>query len=511
MPTPHAKLAVALRALQRLQKRQAGVIQGTDLRDADRQLLVDTGFLRQVLKGWYISANPRDAPGDSTVWYASYWAFVAGYLRARFGKRYCLNAAGSILQHTGSTVVPQQTVAVTMAGGTSTLDLPEGSSLLVYESAGAVPKSRVELNSLQVWPLAAALCRVDAAFFRNHPQDAQIALQLVRDPGVLLSELLAGDGLPTAAGRLAGALRFLGRGDDADRILAAMTLARYTVRESNPFEIAAPTLQSRTERSPYALRLRAMWGNWRETVLAAFPVEPGVPSDVTAYLEQVRERYAADAYNSLSIEGYQVSDALIARVAAGNWNPDEDPVDRQNRDALAARGYYLAFEAVKGSIAAILDGKAAGQVARRDHHTWYGELFAPSVQAGLVGAAQLAGYRSGPVYIRGSMHTPPPHNAVADCTDTLFDLLSNEPSAAVRAVLGHHLFAFVHPYPDGNGRVARFLMNVMLASGGYPWTVIRVARRAEYLAALEAASVRGDIAPFTKFVAEEMAAGRASA
>lgn len=55
---------------------------------------------------------------------------------------------------------------------------------------------------------------------------------------------------------------------------------------------------------------------------------------------------------------------------------------------------------------------------------------------------------------------------------------------------------------DGNGRIGRFLMNVMLASGGYRWTVIPVEKRADYMAALEAASVQGEIAPFSHFVAK---------
>ena len=507
MPTPHAKLAAALRTLQRLQKRNAGVIQGASLPDVDRQLLVDTGFLRPILKGWYMSANPRDNAGDSTVWYASYWAFVAGYLRARFAKRYCLNAVASILQHTGSTVIPKQTVAATTAGGTSTLNLPQGTSLLLYQDANAVPKSRITLNGLQVWPLSAALCRVEPAFFRNHAQEAQIALQLIRDPGELLVELLAGDGMPTAAGRLAGALRFLGRGDDAERVLRAMTLAGHAVRETNPFTIPEPTLQPRSDRSPYALRLRSMWARWRQSVIDAYPSPPVPPADASSYLESVRERYAADAYNSLSIEGYQVSDTLIARVATGQWNPDDDANDRESRDALAARGYYLAFEEVKASLTAILGGAKSADVVRKDHHSWFAALFAPSARAGLVDVTQLAGYRSGPGYIRGSMHTPPPRDAIADSMDALFELLAEEPSAAVRAVLGHHLFAFVHPYADGNGRVARFVMNTMLASGGYPWAVIRVSRRVEYLAALEAASAAGDIVPFAQFVAAEMVAG----
>ena len=68
----------------------------------------------------------------------------------------------------------------------------------------------------------------------------------------------------------------------------------------------------------------------------------------------------------------------------------------------------------------------------------------------------------------------------------------------VRVVLGHWLIGYIHPYMDGNGRVARFLMNVMLASGGYPWTVIRLEDRARYLRALDRASLEQDIQPFAE-------------
>ena len=87
-----------------------------------------------------------------------------------------------------------------------------------------------------------------------------------------------------------------------------------------------------------------------------------------------------------------------------------------------------------------------------------------------------------------------------------FDLMESEPVPAVRAVLGHWLFGYIHPYSDGNGRMARFVMNVMLASGGYPWTIIRVEDKAEYMQALESASVGGDIRPFAEFVAKQVQA-----
>ena len=44
-------------------------------------------------------------------------------------------------------------------------------------------------------------------------------------------------------------------------------------------------------------------------------------------------------------------------------------------------------------------------------------------------------------------------------------------------------------------------MNIMLASGGFPWTIIPVDQRAEYMHALEVASVEQNILPFTRFLA----------
>lgn len=81
-------MAAALRVLQRLQDKHQGVVESKDLSDEYRDLLVATGFLKPVLKGWFVCGNPKDLPGDTTAWYASYWSFLSGYLTKRFGKRY---------------------------------------------------------------------------------------------------------------------------------------------------------------------------------------------------------------------------------------------------------------------------------------------------------------------------------------------------------------------------------------------------------------------------------------
>jgi Fic family protein len=86
--------------------------------------------------------------------------------------------------------------------------------------------------------------------------------------------------------------------------------------------------------------------------------------------------------------------------------------------------------------------------------------------------------------------------------EAFFECLHEEKDPRVRAVLGHFIFTFIHPLPDGNGRSGRFIMNVMLASAGLPWTIIPVDRRDEYMRALNSASVAGDIKPFAGLVAD---------
>jgi fido (protein-threonine AMPylation protein) len=169
---------------------------------------------------------------------------------------------------------------------------------------------------------------------------------------------------------------------------------------------------------------------------------------------------------------------------------------------MAARGYWQAFQLVERSIRKVLRRESPGAVAEEDHRGWYREMFAPSVTAGLLKASDLAGYRNGQVFIRNSMHVPLNKEAVRDAMPAFFHLLRTEENPAVRVVLGHFIFVYIHPYMDGNGRMARFLINTMMAAGGYPWTVIPLSERKTYMAALETASVGENIGPFAAFLAK---------
>ncbi len=240
----------------------------------------------------------------------------------------------------------------------------------------------------------------------------------------------------------------------------------------------------------------------RGDVIELFPETQPIADDIEAYLKQIDEIYVADAYHSLSIEGYHVSPELIEKVRSGVWNPEASDEDRALKDGLAVRGYREAFMAVKESVRKVLGGADAGEVIEQDLGDWHRSLLAPSVTAGILKASQLAGYRSSPVFIRQSQHVPMSARSVRDCMPVFFDLLRAEENPAVRIVLGHFIFVLIHPFSDGNGRIARFLMNVMRAAAGQPWAVIRVEEPSDYMRTLEVVSVQGDIRPFAAFLAD---------
>ena len=232
------------------------------------------------------------------------------------------------------------------------------------------------------------------------------------------------------AGRLAGAFRNTGRLKVADDIVKTMERAGYTIRETDPFEEARQITLSTRDESPYVTRIRLMWDAMREPVIGALPAAPGIPRNARGYLKAVDDIYVNDAYHSLSIEGYRVSPELIERVRSGAWNPEQNPRDREDRNALAARGYPSCSSSWRAS--------------------------------------------------------------------------RSRPFASSSGISSSYTSI---PYLDGNGRMGRFLMNVMLASGGYPWTIIPLERRNGYMAALESASVRQDIRPFAAFVGRLVEAG----
>jgi len=504
MTIPAEKLAASLEALETLQKKGVVAIRSADFSRTHRERLLGAGFLKEVMKGWYIASRPDEPAGESTAWYTSFWDFMAQYLATRFGENWSLSPEQSLILHSGNYSVPAQLLVRAPSGRNHATVFPHGTSVYEVRANTASGQDMATLDELRLFKVEAALISISDSFFENHPTDARAVLAGIPDASALLAKLLEG-GYTRAAGRLAGAFRNIGKPRIANDIIAAMKSALHDVRENDPFQTQIKITGAGRPVSPYVSRLQIMWQNMRGDIIDRLPDAKPAPNDIDAYLEAVEAIYVTDAYHSLSIEGYRVSRELIETVRSGAWNPEANKDDREHSNALAARGYWQAHQSVKRTIRKVLEGANSGEAVGEDLPEWYRELFTPSVTAGIIDAAQLAGYRSGPVYIRRSKHVPLNVEAVRDAMPAFFELLKAEDNHAARIVLGHFIFVYIHPYSDGNGRTARFLMNVMMAAAGLPWMVIRLEHRDAYMAALETASVEGDIKPFADLIANILA------
>ena len=104
----------------------------------------------------------------------------------------------------------------------------------------------------------------------------------------------------------------------ADEIKSTMVRFGYVIREEDPFSDKYEFVR---DLSPYATRIRLMWKSMRDAVLT---VKPSVPAgiNIEAYMKDVEDRYKIDAYHSLSIEGYKVSEELIDwfNIPDGNFD-----------------------------------------------------------------------------------------------------------------------------------------------------------------------------------------------
>ena len=104
--------------------------------------------------------------------------------------------------------------------------------------------------------------------------------------------------------------------------------------------------------------------------------------------------------------------------------------------------------------------------------------------------SQAGKFRTVPVFISGSHYPLPSAEQIPKLLDEFLAWYRQHEfllHPLELAALAHQKFVFIHPFVDGNGRVARLLMNLVLLRFGYPITIIPPILRLEYITALEKA------------------------
>ena len=111
-------------------------------------------------------------------------------------------------------------------------------------------------------------------------------------------------------------------------------------------------------------------------------------------------------------------------------------------------------------------------------------------------------YRNVNVQIFNAKHQPPDYVKVYDRMKKLFNTLDTLEDGVEKAVFAHASIAKIHPFLDGNGRLARLAMNYYLIKSNYLPISIPISKRQEYLNHLETFKVEKEITPLNDFVKE---------
>lgn len=494
----HKKLADSLTLLESIQTGGSTAIRSTYLTRTHKDRLLEFGFLRKVIKGWYRSSRPDAYDFDDSGWLAAYWDFMSEYLEHRFGENWCFSTEQSILLYAGNNTVPIQLIVRASVASNKITQFPYKTSLYEVKAQTASEEEVLILNGLRLFRPELALTSVREDFIHSHLTEVKTVLLSKLNEDLLLENLRMVNRIALSE-TLISILIDVGKTDFAKRIASSMNIDNMK-RDSVASKGELPSSLSSMTVSPYVNRIRLLWKSMRKSIIQRnFPSHPDLV-DGESYIRSMEELYVKDAYHSLSIEGYQVTHQLLKAIQDRIWPAKHELQNVKDRNALAAVGYRRSFQKVKETIQDVLEGKNPGLAISDDIQIWFQTLFSPSVEAGIMESSSLIGYRNNQVYIRGSRHVPMNADSLRDCMEVFFNLLEEESDSFTRVVLGHFFFVYIHPYFDGNGRIARFIMNVLFAAAGIPWQVIEIERRTDYFKALEKASTDGDILPFALFL-----------
>lgn len=113
-------------------------------------------------------------------------------------------------------------------------------------------------------------------------------------------------------------------------------------------------------------------------------------------------------------------------------------------------------------------------------------------------------YRTEDLIVTGAGFTPPPPFEIETLMKNMIHMINDNPDELTPielAAQAHYDLAWIHPFSDGNGRMARLVLNLVLLKNGYPFTVIQAVERKTYLRTLRHMDTEAEIGPFTLYVA----------
>lgn len=486
------------------------------------RVLEQRGLIARPPGDWAFVVRGPAQTDDQRVLRSNYWPLVAAAL-ARYAPA-AIDRLAALRLYTGDEAIrPQLDVRhaanqsewrLTVLPGYEIILRPADEAATEGATLPTTREQRVAGIAVPVVSPERLLMSLTVGDVREAPDLVAIWLRSLIVGGTALDEAYRANPRPVLLRRMAHIAADVGNerlATTIDGVLAAHT--RSTLTRANTGVGTSIVIPRYVERS-VALGGREAWlDRYRANFMLAAEqlaerlqaVEAEVaPADADATLAFAREAKLEDTYHSTTIEGYRITREEVEAVVTGRPYAGRTPDEIER--LMALKGYSQAFDWVLEQVRVALAG--AESTASRPRVTEdlildvFLELWSPSVDAGIIQSADLRRWRGRPVQINGSDHAPPSSDKLPQLMRLVVEQAQEAPAGPVaRAALLHWLFVHAHPFMDGNGRVARLLMNYLLAGAGLPWTTIRAEERSIYFQALERAHLDLDLAPLANFLA----------
>ncbi len=204
-----------------------------------------------------------------------------------------------------------------------------------------------------------------------------------------------------------------------------------------------------------------------------------------AALARLRENFIVDAtYNSNAIEG-------------NTLNKSETKLVLEEGITIGGKSMREHFEAVnhKEALSFVENIVTKKQPITKEILCYLNKIILTNIEDEEKGI-----YRLRRVHIAGASIIPPMPSLVPSLMEKFLRWLNYEKESMVDFVaLSHEKFLSIHPFIDGNGRVGRLLMSLILMQQGYPPIVILKTERAKYIKTLDNAH-KENSTPFVNFI-----------
>ena len=230
-----------------------------------------------------------------------------------------------------------------------------------------------------------------------------------------------------------------------------------------------------------------------------------LPADVVGRIEQ---KLRLDSnYHSNAIEGNSLTlgetRSLILHGLTAHGKPMRDHLDIEGHD-----------EAVKAIEDAVKRNEELNEVFIRNLHKvllkepYENDAITPEGQP-TKRLISIGDYKTQPNNVltsTGEIYYFAPPEQVKPAMNDLIDWYRKKEKEGehpiVMAATVHYRFVRIHPFDDGNGRMARLLMNMILIKHGYTVAIVPIQERNQYINSLEQADKSEDLAEFIAYIAQ---------